>query len=353
MSKSLGNGVDPMDVIDEYGADSLRWFLLNNSSPGADMRYVPAKLKSTWNFINKIWNSARYVLMNIDEDQKLEELDYATLNLADKWILNRLNEVIRSVDENMDKFEFINVGTELYRFIWDDFCSWYIELSKLHLTGNDEVAKKSALNTLVYVLNTIVRLLHPIMPFVTEEIYQAIPHKEESIVISKWPEVNPEYDNDTINDQFAYLIDIIKGVREIRHTYVIKNSIEVDYTITTKQDDLEALLKEIAPYVSKLVNATCVGYNVPTSKNNATEVIKGGNTLNIDLGQYIDMEAEKAKVEKEIKKLEGEIKRGEGMLSNPNFTSKAPAAKVEAEKAKLEDYRSKYAAAKEKLAKMN
>lgn len=148
------------------------------------MRYVPAKLKSTWNFINKIWNSARYVLMNIDEDQKLEELDYATLNLADKWILNRLNEVIRSVDENMDKFEFINVGTELYRFIWDDFCSWYIELSKLHLTGDDEVAKKSALNTLVYVLNTIVRLLHPIMPFVTEEIYQAIPHNEESIVIS-------------------------------------------------------------------------------------------------------------------------------------------------------------------------
>ena len=353
MSKSLGNGVDPMDVIDEYGADSLRWFLLNNSSPGADMRYVPAKLKSTWNFINKIWNSARYVLMNIDEDQQLEELDYATLNLADKWILNRLNEVIRNVDENMDKFEFINVGTELYRFIWDDFCSWYIELSKLHLTGDDEVAKKSALNTLVYVLNTIVRLLHPIMPFVTEEIYQAIPHNEESIVISKWPEVNPEYDNDTINDQFAYLIDIIKGVREIRHTYVIKNSIEVDYTITTKQDDLEALLKEIAPYVSKLVNATCVGYNVPTSKNNATEVIKGGNTLNIDLGQYIDMEAEKAKVEKEIKKLEGEIKRGEGMLSNPNFTSKAPAAKVEAEKEKLEDYRSKYAAAKEKLAKMN
>ena len=353
MSKSLGNGVDPMDVIDEYGADSLRWFLLNNSSPGADMRYVPAKLKSTWNFINKIWNSARYVLMNIDEDQQLEELDYATLNLADKWILNRLNEVIRNVDENMDKFEFINVGTELYRFIWDDFCSWYIELSKLHLTGDDEVAKKSALNTLVYVLNTIVRLLHPIMPFVTEEIYQAIPHNEESIVISKWPEVNSEYDNDTINDQFAYLIDIIKGVREIRHTYVIKNSIEVDYTITTKQDDLEALLKEIAPYVSKLVNATCVGYNVPTSKNNATEVIKGGNTLNIDLGQYIDMEAEKAKVEKEIKKLEGEIKRGEGMLSNPNFTSKAPAAKVEAEKAKLEDYRSKYAAAKEKLAKMN
>lgn len=353
MSKSLGNGVDPMDVIDEYGADSLRWFLLNNSSPGADMRYVPAKLKSTWNFINKIWNSARYVLMNIDEDQKLEELDYATLNLADKWILNRLNEVIRSVDENMDKFEFINVGTELYRFIWDDFCSWYIELSKLHLTGDDEVAKKSALNTLVYVLNTIVRLLHPIMPFVSEEIYQAIPHNEESIVISKWPKVNTEYDNDTINDQFAYLIDIIKGVREIRHTYVIKNSIEVDYTITTKQDDLEALLKEIAPYVSKLVNATCVGYNIPTSKNNATEVIKGGNTLNIDLGQYIDMEAEKAKVEKEIKKLEGEIKRGEGMLSNPNFTSKAPAAKVEAEKAKLEDYRSKYAAAKEKLAKMN
>ena len=353
MSKSLGNGIDPLEVVEKYGADTLRFMLITGNTPGNDMRFYWERVESTRNFANKLWNASRFVLMNLtdyDENFDPQASDYT---LADKWILNRLNEVIRSVDENMDKFEFINVGTELYRFIWDDFCSWYIELSKLHLTGDDEVAKKSALNTLVYVLNTIVRLLHPIMPFVTEEIYQAIPHNEESIVISKWPEVNPEYDNDTINDQFAYLIDIIKGVREIRHTYVIKNSIEVDYTITTKQDDLEALLKEIAPYVSKLVNATCVGYNVPTSKNNATEVIKGGNTLNIDLVQYIDMEAEKAKVEKEIKKLEGEIKRGEGMLSNPNFTSKAPAAKVEAEKAKLEDYRSKYAAAKEKLAKMN
>ncbi|MEG0592599.1 MAG: valine--tRNA ligase [Coprobacillus sp.] len=352
MSKSLGNGVDPMDVIDEYGADTLRFFLTTNSAPGMDLRYTPEKLESSWNFINKIWNSARFALMNIDEDMKYEDLTFTYLNLSDQWILNRLNDVIKSVDENMDKYEFVNVGSELYNFIWDDFCSWYIELSKVHLNSEDLMEKTAAQETLVYVLNAIVKLLHPFMPFVTEEIYQSIPHQEESICIAKWPTVHEDFNNNSINDKFTYLFDIVKGIRNMRAQYTIKNSIEMAYSIQTKDNELSSLLEDLAPYIDKLCHAKCIGYNVETSTNVATEMIKGGHALIIELGDYVDMEAEKAKLNDELKKLEGEIKRCQGMLSNPNFTNKAPADKVDAEKKKLEDYQSKYDTIKQKIENM-
>lgn len=352
MSKSLGNGVDPMDVIDEYGADTLRFFLTTNSAPGMDLRYIPEKLEASWNFINKIWNSARFVLMNIDEDMKYENLSFKNLNLSDQWILNRLNDVILSVDENMDKYEFVNVGSELYNFIWDDFCSWYIELSKVHLNSDNEIEKHATQETLIYVLNAIVRLLHPFMPFVTEEIYQSIPHLEESICVAKWPTVNSQFTNKMINEQFIYLFDIVKGIRNMRASYVIKNSIEISYSIQTKDINLSQLLKDLSPYIYKLCHARCIGYNVETSSNVAIEMIKGGNALIIELGDYIDLEAEKKKLEAELKKLEAEIKRCENMLSNPQFISKAPQSKVDAEKAKLVDYQSKYDGVMEKLTNM-
>ena len=352
MSKSLGNGVDPMDVIGQYGADTLRFFLTTNSAPGMDLRYVPEKLEASWNFINKIWNSARFVLMNIDEDMKYEDLDFSQLNLSDQWILNRLNEVIASVDENMDKFEFVNVGNELYTFIWDEFCSWYIELAKVHLTSDDSIEKKATQNTLVYVLNSIVRLLHPFMPFVTEEIYQSIPHLKESICIADWPTINEDFNQVNINDKFQYLFDIVKGIRNMRAQYVIKNSIEIAYSIQTKDEDLPILLNELSPYIYKLCHALCIGYNVEITSNVAIEIIKGGHALIVELGDYIDLSAEKTKLEEELKKLQGEIKRCEGMLSNPNFTTKAPQEKVEAEKTKLKDYQSKYEGIKEKIENM-
>ena len=296
MSKSLGNGVDPMDVIDEYGADTLRFFLTTNSAPGMDLRYIPEKLEASWNFINKIWNSARFVLMNIDDEMKFEELSFDNLNLCDKWILNRLNEVIREVDINMDKFEFVNVGSELYKFIWDDFCSWYIELTKVHLNSTNDTEKQASLNTLVYVLNAIVKMLHPFMPFVTEEIFQTIPHLEESICIAIWPEVNDHFTDESINDQFTYLIDIVKGIREIRTQYTIKNAIEVPYVINTKNDDLEGLLNKCLPYIKKLCNAVCSGYNLNAAGEVANITIKGGNSLLVELGDYIDKDAEKEKL---------------------------------------------------------
>ena len=352
MSKSLGNGVDPMDVIDEYGADTLRFFLTTNSAPGMDLRYIPEKLEASWNFINKIWNSARFVLMNIDDEMKFEELSFDNLNLCDKWILNRLNEVIREVDINMDKFEFVNVGSELYKFIWDDFCSWYIELTKVHLNSTNDTEKQASLNTLVYVLNAIVKMLHPFMPFVTEEIFQAIPHLEESICIAIWPEVNDHFTDESINDQFTYLIDIVKGIREIRTQYTIKNAIEVPYVINTKNDDLEGLLNKCLPYIKKLCNAVCSGYNLNAAGEVANITIKGGNSLLVELGDYIDKDAEKEKLANQLKKLEGEIKRCQNMLANEKFTSKAPKEKVELERNKLADYQSKYDAVKEKLEQM-
>lgn len=352
MSKSLGNGVDPMDVIDEYGADTLRFFLTTNSAPGMDLRYIPEKLEASWNFINKIWNSARFVLMNIDDEMKFEELSFDNLNLCDKWILNRLNEVIREVDINMDKFEFVNVGSELYKFIWDDFCSWYIELTKVHLNSTNDTEKQASLNTLVYVLNAIVKMLHPFMPFVTEEIFQAIPHLEESICIAIWPEVNDHFTDESINDQFTYLIDIVKGIREIRTQYTIKNAIEVPYVINTKNDDLEGLLNKCLPYIKKLCNAVCSGYNLNAAGEVANITIKGGNSLLVELGDYIDKDAEKEKLANQLKKLEGEIKRCQNMLANEKFTSKAPKKKVELERNKLADYQSKYDAVKEKLEQM-
>ncbi len=352
MSKSLGNGVDPMDVIDQYGADTLRFFLTTNSAPGMDLRYIPEKLESSWNFINKICNSARFVLMNIDQEMSYDDLSFDYLNLSDQWILNRLNDVIASVDENMEKYEFVNVGSELYNFIWDDFCSWYIELSKVHLNSDNEQEKLATQHTLIYVLNAIVRLLHPFMPFVTEEIYQSIPHKAESICIAKWPEVNSAFNNEAINDQFIYLFDIIKGIRNMRATYVIKNTIEIAYSIQTKDEQLSTLLDNLSPYIYKLCHARCFGYNVETSDNVATEMIKGGQALIIELGDYIDLSAEQKKLEEELQKLIGEIKRCEGMLSNPNFVSKAPQQKVDAEKAKLADYKTKYESVQEKIEKM-
>lgn len=352
MSKSLGNGVDPMDIVEEYGADTLRFFLTNNTAPGQDMRYVPSKLTAISHFINKIWNSARFVKMNINHDMSYDDIQLEHLNLPDLWILNKLNKVIENVNVNMDKFEFGNVGSELYDFIWNDFCSWYIELSKETLNGNDSVLKKATQDTLIYVLNSIVRLLHPFMPFVTEEIYLSIPHLKESIVLASWPKTNDQFHNNIIEDQFEYLIDIVKGIREIRHQYVIKNNVEVFYNLTTADSGLENLLKDMAPFISKLCNAKCIGYNKETVKNSANIVIKGGNTLSIDLGQYADMEAEKEKLVKEIAKLQKELERSKKMLSNPNFINKAPAAKVEEEKKKQADYEAKYQTAKNKLENM-
>lgn len=343
MSKSLGNGVDPMEVIEQYGADSLRFFLTTNSAPGMDLRYIPEKLDSTWNFINKIWNASRFVLMNTPENFEYSDICLENLNVTDKWILNRLNDVIKIVDDQMEKYEFVNVGTELYNFIWDDFCSWYIELAKVNLNSENEAEKMATVSTLLYVLNAIVKLLHPFMPFVTEEIYQSLPHAKESICIEDWPVVKEEFSVNNINEEVAYLIDIVKAIREIRTNYTIKNANEINYTIISKDSNLAKILEAYSPYVKKMCNAVCTGTSeVVETKEVASATIKGGQMIQVSLVGHINMDEEIAKMESELKKLTGEIKRCEGMLANPNFVSKAPEAKIAEEQRKLDDYKKKY-----------
>ena len=352
MSKSLGNGVDPIDVIEKYGVDTLRYFLTTNSAPGMDLRYVPEKLESTWNFINKIWNSARFIHMNISEEISFEQLNFSHLNLCDKWILSRLNEVIKEVDTNMDKYEFVNVGSALYKFIWDDYCSWYIELTKVHLQGENEVARKASLHTLIYVMNAIVKMLHPFMPFVTEEIYQSLPHIEESICISSWPQVKTEFDYEGIIDQFGILQELIKGIRELRLQYTIKNKVEIAYSIETKSSSLQNILNECDDYFQRLCNAKCIGVNIQTSQDIATISLRGGHSIIVELGAFVDKEAEKEKLQKQVDDLDKEIARCVGMLNNERFTSKAPQEKIDLEKQKLADYQAKQNTIKEKLSKM-
>ena len=353
MSKSLGNGIEPMDVINQYGADSMRYFLATTSSPGQDLRYSEEKVEAAWNFINKIWNASRFVLMNIDQNQEYSDVITNT-SLADQWILSKLNSVIKTVETMMDKYEFVVVGNELYSFIWDDFCSWYIELAKVTLTGNDEVAKEATKKTLVYLVNAIVKMLHPFMPFVTEEIYQSIPHIEESICISSWRLIKEEYDFSSAKDSVVYLIDIVKAIREIRATYQIKNANEIHYSIKNAQDaSLSIYEKEFLPYVKKLCNAECLGFIDDDVEGDIAIVsIKDGHAIEVSLDGLIDMSEEIAKLEKELAKLINEITRCEKMLTNSNFVNKAPASKVEEEKSKLEDYKKQYETIAERLHKL-
>lgn len=342
MSKSLGNGVDPMEVIDQYGADALRYFLTTNSAPGQDLRYVPEKVEASWNFINKIWNASRFVLMNIDENMDYPE-QLETSNLADRWILARLNEVIKVVDENMDKYEFVIVGTELYKFIWDDFCSWYIELAKMTLNQDDAEKKKQTQNTLVYVLNAIVKMLHPFMPFVTEEIYQALPHVEESICITTWPEIRSSFEDETAKEIVAYLIEMVQGLREIRTKYGIKNATEINYHVYLADQQLATYATELTPYIYRLCHAQCDGMDqVTLSGEKAVVTLRNGHALEVSLTGLVDMTQEIAKQEKEKTRLENEIARCQKMLSNPNFVAKAPEAKINQEKAKLASYQQQY-----------
>ena len=216
MSKSLGNGVDPFDVIAKYGTDSLRYFLTTNSAPGLDLRFDETKVEAAWNYFNKLWNISRYVLMNLDDDYQITDIETDKLNLASRYILSRLNSVIKNVDYNMDKYEFAEAAKELYSFVWDDFASWYIEISKVDLHSDDIQNKQMTKNVLVYVLTQIVKMLHPFAPFITEEIYQALPHDKESITIAKWPQVNKDFDDPISVESITDMIEIITAIRNER-----------------------------------------------------------------------------------------------------------------------------------------
>ncbi|XMB87391.1 valine--tRNA ligase [Mycoplasmatota bacterium WC44] len=335
MSKSLGNGVDPMDVIEKYGCDSLRYYLTTNSAPGQDLRYIEEKLESSWNFINKLWNISRYVLMNVETKN---EIDYNNLNTVNKWIISKLTETIKSVDTNYDKYEFGEVAKTIYNFSWETFAAWYVEMSKVSLSTED---KEETEAVLIYVLETIIKLLHPFMPFVTEEIYQKLPDTDKSISISNWP--NETFLDEKSLKQVNMLTDLIRAIRNIRSEKNVALSKPINIIIKAENEEIKANLQEMSTYIDKFCNPSdlIIDTDISTEEKSVSVVLQG-ITIYLPLAGLIDLNEEKERLEKELKRLSSEIKRGENMLSNEKFISKAPKAKVDAEKDKLENYRKQY-----------
>ena len=351
MSKSLGNGVDPLEIKEKYGIDTLRYFLTTNSAPGMDLRFEIEKVESSWNFINKLWNISRFTLMNLGEFSIEDvEIDTDELTLTDKWILAKLHNTITEMDYNYEKFEFGEAARSIHNFSWDDFASWYVEIAKLALNGDDEKAKQRTKSILSYTLLDIMKLLHPFMPFVTEEIYQKIPHLEESIMISSWPEAIEEFKNDQAIKDFEILQSLIREIRNIRAEYNVAPSKKIDIFIKPNNENCKNILNENIEILNKFLNPEklSITEELPTEKDTVS-IVSQDLEITLPLGSLVDISQEIERLEKELKKLQGEIKRGEGMLNNPNFINKAPESKVNAEREKLEGYKAQYSTVKERL----
>ncbi len=325
MSKSLGNGVDPMDVIENYGCDALRYFLTTNSAPGMDLRYDEEKVKSSWNFINKLWNASRFVLMNI-QDLKERKINDDDLTLYDKWILTKKNELIKTTIKNMDKYDFHNVGAELYSFIWEDFCDWYIELTK---TGQTQTTKTILLDT----LTDILKLLHPFMPYVTEEIYSMLPIKEtESIMISSYPTYNKKAIYKEESAQLEKVLEDIVAIRNLKATNKITKTALVK--LTCSNENLTSIYKSQLKITDENLNTQPKDGMISVNYKSA----------NITITYFFEQETIDTKaIEEEIKKLEASIARRKGLLSNENYVNKAPANIVEMDRQKLAEEEEKLA----------
>ncbi|MEH7118473.1 valine--tRNA ligase [Neobacillus vireti] len=339
MSKSLGNGVDPMDVIEKYGADALRYFLSTGSSPGQDLRFSFEKVESTWNFANKIWNASRFALMNMD-GLTYEEIDFSgEKSVADKWILTRLNETIEHVTRLSERYEFGEVGRALYNFIWDDFCDWYIEMAKLPLYGEDEAAKKTTRSILAYVLDNTMRLLHPFMPFITEEIWQNLPHAGESITTASWPVVKPELSDDQAAQEMKLLVEMIRSVRNIRAEVNTPLSKKIKMLVKAKDESVLKAVESNRSYIERFCNPEelQMGVDIEVPEKAMTAVVTGLEII-LPLEGLINIDEEIARLNKELDRLNKEVDRVQKKLSNEGFMKKAPESVVAEERAKEKDY---------------
>lgn len=349
MSKSLGNGIDPMDVIDQFGVDALRWFLANGSAPGQDVRYSEEKLSAAWNFINKIWNASRFALMNVGE-MTIEDVQIGEdLTLADRWILSRLQTVIESVTRLFDKFEFGEAGRELYHFIWDDYCDWYIEMTKEQLQDKSQ-DNQTTKSVLVHVLDQILRLLHPIMPFVTEEIWQQIVPAGQSIVVAKYPEVNRKYQNVQSEKAMEQIMEVIRSVRMIRNEMNTPLSKPVDLFIKTNDDQTSTLIEKNRSYIERFCNPAqlIISTNPKIPQEVVSQTLAFAQIL-MPLAGLVKIEDEIKRLEQEVIKLEKEVDRVVKKLSNQGFVAKAPEAVVEQERAKQKDYENQLKAVQERI----
>lgn len=337
ISKSLNNGADMLEVIEQYGSDTLRYFISTTGGPGQDFRYSDEKLESTWNYINKIWNIARYIGIQFDNNQYIKTtINIKELNSIDKWILKRVNDIIRESDENFEKFEFGEVARTIYNFIWNDFASWYLEMTKVVFQEDNELAKTNTCAVLDYVLTVVIKLLHPFIPFVTEEIYQT--YHQDSIVISKWPVANHDFDFSDFDD-ILIIFDVISAIRNIRAEKNVPNSKKIDLQIECRTDFSHKIIKKHLQYLQRFTNYDKL-IITKESIDGSKKVIKvlTNVTIAVPLDTLVNKEEELIKLYDSKKTILFEIKRGEEMLENKNFINKAPAFKVEEEKSKLSKY---------------
>lgn len=325
MSKSLGNGIDPLAEIDKYGADALRFTLATGNTPGNDMRYSPERVEASRNFANKLWNAARFVLMNLGDDEPTPHIP-ENLSIEDKWILSKFNELTRLVTENLQKFEIGLAVSKLYDFIWDVFCDWYIELAKVRLNGNDEEAAKTVKAMLVYILSGTLKLLHPFMPFITEEIWQALPHEGETIMLAQWPEYSEELNFAAEETDFEKVMAAIKAIRNRRAEMNVPPSKKAKLFIATADTDL---FEKCAVFMQRLASASEVEVWTTFDVEGAVKVITDSAVISIPMNELIDFAQEAARLEKELENANKERAFFESKLNNKNFVDKAPAAVVE------------------------
>jgi len=347
MSKSLGNGVDPLQVIDQYGCDTLRFSLLTGNAPGNDIRFQWDKVESSRSFANKIWNAARFLLMSID-DTVTGKLDPATFTNGDKWILTRLNEVIPDVTRNIDNFELGIASQKLYSFLWTEFCDWYIEMIKSRLYGDDPAAKTAALNTAAYVLSRTLELLHPFMPYITEEIWQHLPHEGQSIMVTQWPETDESLMFPEAKDAMEIYMEAVRALRALRRELNVPPSKKAPLIIATEQRDLFQAGAQVYMDLASVSDVTVLAEGAPAPEKTVSAVVSGA-TFYVPLADLVDLSKEKERAEKEAEKIRGEIARAEAKLANESFVAKAPAQLVENEKKKLADAKEKLAAVEERL----
>ncbi|MBR1891198.1 MAG: valine--tRNA ligase, partial [Clostridia bacterium] len=336
MSKSLGNGVDPLSVIAEYGADTLRFSLVNGVAAGSDIRFSKEKCESSRNFINKIWNASRFVLMNL-EGADIKPITEVKLDVKDKWILSKLNKAIKNVTIAMEKYDLGVALSVCHDFMWYDFCDWYIELTKPSLYGQDEVKKNNTLSVLHYVLDKTLKLLHPFIPFVTEEIYSYLPNRDECIMRSQYPTYNPKYNYKKDAEKMDAVMDIIKAVRQIKVQAGASATKKVELIIVT---DNKKLINDCADFIYKLAGVSEIVFVNSKSEIQGkvfTQVLNSFE-LYVPLGDLVDVEKEIERLKGELEKVEGEIERANGKLANVGFIAKAPKQLVEQEKQKLEKY---------------
>ena len=336
MSKSLGNGIDPLEVIDEYGADPLRFSLITGVAPGNDSRYSKGKVEAARNFMNKIWNASRFVLMNC-EGESIPPFESVKLSAADKWIVSRLEGCIKEVTLNMGKFELGIAAGALYDFLWNDFCDWYIELCKSALYGDDRTKKVSTLSVLCFVLDNALRLLHPFVPFITEEIWQNIPGTQGSIMVAEFPRYNAKLAYRKEAKAFESVMDVIKAVRAIKTEVNCPPSRKVKLYLSTSS---RRLFTANADSLSKLAGASEISFvesGAEIQEKTISQVTEGCSVF-VPLGELVDIEKEKERLGKELDRIVGEIRRADGKLQNRGFMDKAPKALVDAERAKLDKY---------------